>query len=218
MPARPNGTSSMPAPYMSGPNIGNLNISGYSNFNPQRQNPEVKHDSGKKLPRSISSSNSLDGNMIFPSSSSAMGAGVAPGSVIWGSPGCPKPSEYIQGLIDMEIRSTATLTLKRPLSVPLSIRCPKKIPKATWDEIQHFLISSAGRSAILASQCRYEAGTILKKKCLKGHALGDILQILNMRSTATYRPQRAHNINYGKGRSLQSSKGSISMMPGFVRG
>jgi meiosis arrest female protein 1 len=27
---------------------------------------------------------------------------------------------------------------------------------------------------------RYEAGTILKRKCLKGHALGDILQILNM--------------------------------------
>ncbi|KAJ6414188.1 hypothetical protein OIU84_006919 [Salix udensis] len=45
MPARPNGTSSMPAPYMSVPNIGNLNISGYSNFNPQRQNSEVKHDS-----------------------------------------------------------------------------------------------------------------------------------------------------------------------------
>jgi meiosis arrest female protein 1 len=31
---------------------------------------------------------------------------------------------------------------------------PKQIPKATWDEIQLFLISPAGRSAILASQCR----------------------------------------------------------------
>ncbi|KAG5244616.1 nucleic acid binding protein [Salix suchowensis] len=257
MPARPNGTSSMPAPYMSGPNIGNLNISGYSNFNPQRQNPEVKHDSRKKLPRSISSSNSLDGNMTHnspsvyldempnhrypscpeypPSSSSAMGAGVAPGSVIWGSPGCPKPSEYIQGLIGVVLLALNTLKSEKIMPTETNIadcirygdqkhrntdikkalecaiehqmvvtqslgamqlfvgkneklwKCvnpiggsPKKIPKATWDEIQHFLISSAGRSAILASQCRYEAGTILKKKCLKGHALGDILQILNM--------------------------------------
>ncbi|KAH8507131.1 hypothetical protein H0E87_009585, partial [Populus deltoides] len=235
MPARPNGISSMPAPHMSAPDIGNLNISGYSNFNPQRRNPEVKHDSKKKLPRSVSSSNSQNGNMAHNSpsiyqdempnhrysshpeylspSSSAMGASVAPGSVIWGSPGCPKPSEYVQGLIadcirygdqkhrNTDIKKALECAIEHQMVVAQSLgamqlfvgkneklwKCvnpiggsPKQIPKATWDEIQLFLISSAGRSAILASQCRYEAGTILKRKCLKGHALGDILQILNM--------------------------------------
>ena len=232
MPARPNGISSMPAPHMSAPDIGNLNISGYSiNFNPQRRNPEVKHDSKKKLPRSVSSSNSQNGNMAHNSpsiyqdempdhrysshpeylspSSSAMGASVAPGSVIWGSPGCPKPSEYVQGLIGVVLLALNTLKSEKIMPTETNIadcirygdqkqrntdikkalecaiehqmvvaqslgamqlfvgkneklwKCvnpiggsPKQIPKATWDEIQLFLISSAGRSAILASQCR----------------------------------------------------------------
>ncbi|KAK6915722.1 NYN domain, MARF1-type [Dillenia turbinata] len=57
---------------------------------------------------------------------------------------------------------------------------PKQYPKSTWGKIKNFLASPTGRSAILASQCRYEAGTILKNECLKDLALGDILQILNM--------------------------------------
>jgi len=32
----------------------------------------------------------------------------------------------------------------------------------------------------MASQCRYEAATIMKKMCLKEHSLGDILQILHL--------------------------------------
>ncbi|KAM0040576.1 putative NYN domain, limkain-b1-type, meiosis regulator and mRNA stability factor 1 [Helianthus debilis subsp. tardiflorus] len=57
-------------------------------------------------------------------------------------------------------------------------------PKATWDELQTFLSTPAGRSAITASQCRYEAATIIKKNCLKGTALGEILQILHLAITA----------------------------------
>ncbi|XP_030459634.1 uncharacterized protein LOC115680019 [Syzygium oleosum] len=53
-------------------------------------------------------------------------------------------------------------------------------PKATWREIQNFLTSSVGRSAILASQCRYEAGMTMKRMCLKQLALGEVLQILNL--------------------------------------
>ncbi|KAL6285018.1 hypothetical protein ACE6H2_009408 [Prunus campanulata] len=53
-------------------------------------------------------------------------------------------------------------------------------PKATWDQIQNFLSSSDGRSAIMASQCRYEAAMILRKACSEGLALGNVLQILNM--------------------------------------
>lgn len=53
-------------------------------------------------------------------------------------------------------------------------------PKATWDRIQEFLISSDGRSAITASTCRYEAGLVLKNSCLQDFALGQVLQILSM--------------------------------------
>ncbi|KAI3695020.1 hypothetical protein L1987_78008 [Smallanthus sonchifolius] len=55
--------------------------------------------------------------------------------------------------------------------------------KAVWDNLQKFLSTSAGRSAITASQCSYEAATILKKSCLKKTTLGDILQILNLATT-----------------------------------
>ncbi|KAJ0976475.1 hypothetical protein J5N97_018440 [Dioscorea zingiberensis] len=51
-------------------------------------------------------------------------------------------------------------------------------PQATWDMVQKFLCSNGGRSAIMASQCQYEAATILKKSCLSNLALGDILQLL----------------------------------------
>ncbi|KAL0422139.1 UNVERIFIED_CONTAM: hypothetical protein Slati_3236800 [Sesamum latifolium] len=56
----------------------------------------------------------------------------------------------------------------------------KQYSKLTWDELQKFLSSSAGRSAILDTQCRYEAATIVKKMCLKEISLGEILQILHM--------------------------------------
>ncbi|KAL1816481.1 hypothetical protein DCAR_0520883 [Daucus carota subsp. sativus] len=52
--------------------------------------------------------------------------------------------------------------------------------KATWDGIQKFLCSSAGHSAMMASECRYQAGLILKTLCLKDLSLGEVLQILNM--------------------------------------
>ncbi|XVF80756.1 hypothetical protein PTKIN_Ptkin15bG0100700 [Pterospermum kingtungense] len=57
---------------------------------------------------------------------------------------------------------------------------PNQYPKTTWDGIQKFLSSPAGRSAMMASQCRYEAALTLKKACLEEFALGDVLQILNM--------------------------------------
>ncbi|KDP28326.1 hypothetical protein JCGZ_14097 [Jatropha curcas] len=57
---------------------------------------------------------------------------------------------------------------------------PNQYPTAKWDEIQKFLTSSSGRSAILASSCKYEAALILRKACLEGHALGEVLQVLNM--------------------------------------
>ncbi|KAK9040741.1 hypothetical protein V6N11_015881 [Hibiscus sabdariffa] len=57
---------------------------------------------------------------------------------------------------------------------------PNQYSKATWDGIQKFLSSSAGRTTMIASQCRYEAALALKKACLEEFALGDALQIMNM--------------------------------------
>ncbi|XP_058077310.1 uncharacterized protein LOC131225737 [Magnolia sinica] len=54
-----------------------------------------------------------------------------------------------------------------------------KQPKVTWDSVQKFLGSVGGRSAMMTSNCRYQAAMILKKSCLKDLVLGDILQILN---------------------------------------
>ncbi|KAL6008832.1 hypothetical protein ACLOJK_022058 [Asimina triloba] len=59
-----------------------------------------------------------------------------------------------------------------------------KQPKATWDAIQKFLASVGGRSAMMTSNCRYQAALILKKSCLKDLVLGDILLIINMIITA----------------------------------
>ncbi|KAL8254967.1 hypothetical protein R6Q59_033188 [Mikania micrantha] len=56
----------------------------------------------------------------------------------------------------------------------------KDLSKATWKELRKFLSTPDGRSAITASQCRYEAATIIKKKCLKKAVLGDVIQILHL--------------------------------------
>nr|POE60096.1 meiosis arrest female protein 1 like [Quercus suber] len=56
---------------------------------------------------------------------------------------------------------------------------PNQYPKA-WDSIQKFLTTSAGRSAMMATQSRYEAALTLRKACLEGLSLGEIFQILNM--------------------------------------
>ncbi|KAD3067544.1 hypothetical protein E3N88_35424 [Mikania micrantha] len=150
-------------------------------------------------------------------------------------PGCPKPSEYVQGLIGVVLLALSSLKIEKIMPTEANIiKCirygnPKQhnidvkkaldsavkqqlvvkqnlgaLPfyvgkneklwkcvnpignnikdhsKATWDELQKFLSTPAGRSAIIASQCRYEAATIIKNTCLKDIALGDILQILHL--------------------------------------
>ncbi|KAF8008255.1 hypothetical protein BT93_K2046 [Corymbia citriodora subsp. variegata] len=57
---------------------------------------------------------------------------------------------------------------------------PSQYMKEIWDCIESFLSSSAGRSALLASRCRYEAALIIKRACLKDLPLGNIIQLLNM--------------------------------------
>ncbi|QCE07226.1 hypothetical protein DEO72_LG9g2243 [Vigna unguiculata] len=57
---------------------------------------------------------------------------------------------------------------------------PKKHSKETWKKIKKFLATSPGRLAIMNTQCKYEAGIVIKNMCLKDHALGDVLQILSL--------------------------------------
>ncbi|XP_047322557.1 uncharacterized protein LOC124926388 isoform X2 [Impatiens glandulifera] len=53
-------------------------------------------------------------------------------------------------------------------------------PNTTWNEIQKFLLSFDGRSAIMASESKYEAATIIKRICLKELSLGEILHIIQL--------------------------------------
>ncbi|CAA0824952.1 Putative endonuclease or glycosyl hydrolase [Striga hermonthica] len=56
----------------------------------------------------------------------------------------------------------------------------EKYPKETWNTIHKFLTSSAGRSTLLASECRYQAALILKNSCLKALPLGEVLRVMNL--------------------------------------
>nr|XP_043621380.1 uncharacterized protein LOC122593094 [Erigeron canadensis] len=174
-------------------------------------------------------------NSDFQSSSSSP-LDTTNGCGVWGTPGCPKPSEYVQGLIGVILLALSTLknekimptepnithcirygnnpkqrnidvkkalesAVKQQLvvkqnlgSIPFFVgkneklwKCVNPIgnntkdhPKATWDALQSYLSTPAGRSAITGSHNRYEAATIIKNKCLKDTALGDILQILHL--------------------------------------
>ncbi|XP_060195686.1 uncharacterized protein LOC132624935 [Lycium barbarum] len=57
---------------------------------------------------------------------------------------------------------------------------PNQYRDATWNAIEKYLCSAAGRSALAASECRYEAALILRNACLKDLTLGEVFQILNM--------------------------------------
>ncbi|KAG8389619.1 hypothetical protein BUALT_Bualt02G0247900 [Buddleja alternifolia] len=56
----------------------------------------------------------------------------------------------------------------------------EQYPEATWGAIHKFITSLVGHSAIIASECRYEAALILKRSCLKAFPLGEVFRILNL--------------------------------------
>lgn len=172
----------------------------------------------------------------FPESSSpTMRTSNVPATNIWGTPGCPKPPENVQGHIgiilltlnslkeekimptevnisdcirygdpkyhDTDVKKALESAIEQQMVVEQKLggiqlyvgrndrlwSCVnpqggtlKQYSKATWDGVRNFLVSPDGRTAIMASQCRYEAGTILKNMCLKELALGDVMAILHM--------------------------------------
>ncbi|KAL7235473.1 hypothetical protein ACSBR1_018884 [Camellia fascicularis] len=263
MPLRPDGPGFTSGPPTNVPDVGKPTISGYpsSDYRPSISQPrngvEPKQSKIIESPNHVNLNGLQRGHTVhntpsfyhdtpnnrypngpefLPSSSSAMGTANTSGNGVWGTPGFPKPSDYVQCLIGVVLLALNTLKTEKIMPTEENIadcirhgdpkhrntdvkkalesaieqqlvvkqnlgslqvlyvgkneklwKCvnsiggnPKHYPKTTWDEIQNFLTSSAGRSAIMASQCRYEAATILKKMCLKELALGDILQILHL--------------------------------------
>ncbi|CDP15183.1 unnamed protein product [Coffea canephora] len=260
-PPRPDALSFTSGPFTSVPDIGKINISEYpNNHKPSTWNGgELRQTSmteptnyansyrpqkGQNLQKKPPAPHELVGNR-YPSPSQQIPPPPAPEvgntsvsiseSGVWGTPGCPKPSEYIQGLMGVILLALNTLKNEKLLpteehisncirygdpkhrntDVKKALECAveqqlvvkqtlgavqlyvgknerlwncinlgdtniKQYPKTTWDEIQKFLSSSSGRTAILATQCRYEAATVIKRTCLKDLTLGEILQILNM--------------------------------------
>lgn len=236
------------------PDIGNLNISGYPNngHNPRtvpQRSGDLKPNPKSSAPLPVRSTNEQNGHMVHssttqgyphgpeyqPTHSTAMGNNKLPSNGKWGSSGCPKPSEYVQGLIGVvllalnslknakmmpteknitdsirygdpkhrntDVKKALESAMEQQMVVKQNLgaltlyvgkndklwKCvnplggnPKQHSKEIWDEIQNFLTTPAGRSAIMDTQCKYEAGIVIKSMCFKDLALGDVLQILNM--------------------------------------
>ncbi|KAL2345579.1 hypothetical protein Fmac_006864 [Flemingia macrophylla] len=258
VPPRTGGPNFTTGPHTNVPDIGNLNISGYPNsahnppIVPQRSG-ELKQNPISNAPHLLRSIEEKNGHMVHnsgtqqlhqgyqhgpdyqPTPMTAVGNNNPPGNGMWGSPGCPKPSEYVQGLIGVvllalnslknakmmpteanindcirygdpkhchtDVKKALECAIEQQMVVKQNLgalqlyvgkndklwKCvnplggnPKQHSKETWDEIEKFLTTPAGRSALMATQCKYEAGIVIKNMCFKDLALGDVLQILNM--------------------------------------
>ncbi|KAM7478546.1 hypothetical protein LguiA_026759 [Lonicera macranthoides] len=261
--SRPDGPGFNVRPTQNFPDIERLNLSEYPqrDYNPPTSQPwnrgEPKHNSITKSQNHEDLSGQQKGQ-IMPNTplfyhdppNNGYPAGhpdfrppqeIGPDNIsvsgVWGTPGHPKPSEYVLSLIGVILLALNTLESERivpteaniadcirygdprhrntdvkkalesaveqklvtkfaiakgalqvfvrkngklwPCAHPAAAKL-KDYSKATWDELQKLLTSSAGRYAILASGCRYEAATVIKNMCLKDVALGDILSLLHM--------------------------------------
>ncbi|KAK7259031.1 hypothetical protein RIF29_24625 [Crotalaria pallida] len=257
VPPRTGGPSFTAGPTTYVPDIGNLNISGHPNSvhnprNVQQRRGELKQNPNSNASLPVKSHDEQNGHTVHSSSTQKLyqsypngpeptpmtAVGNNTGNATRGSPGCPKPSEYVQGLIGVvllalnylknekimpteanitdcirygdpkhpntDVKKALESAIEQQMVVKHNIgalqlfvgkndklwKCvnplggnPKQHSKETWDEIQKFLTTSSGRSAIMGTQCKYEAGIVIKNMCLKNLALGDILQILNMLMT-----------------------------------
>lgn len=228
VPPRNGGPNFTTGPLKNTPDIGNLNISGYPNsvHNPRtipQRNGELKQNNNSNAPLPVRPTDEPNGHIVHNSSTQGyphgpdyqpkkLAAGVnnnLPGNGTWGSPGNPKPSEYVQGLIGVVLLALNSLKIAKMLPTEMNItdcirygdpkhrntdvkkalecaiekqmvvkqnlgalllyvgkhdklwNCvnliagnPKQHSKETWDEIEKFLTTSDGRSAIMATQCK----------------------------------------------------------------
>ncbi|KAK4282690.1 hypothetical protein QN277_014036 [Acacia crassicarpa] len=240
VPPRTGGLNFTSGPLTNVPDIGNLNISALPKQNPINKALHPVRSVDEQNGHTVQNNQPLYRAHSFgpdhlPPSMAAMGSNNPPGNGMWGSSGCPKPSEYVQGLIGVVLLALNTLKNEKIMPTEANItdcirygdpkhrstdvkkalesaigqqmvvkqnlgalqlyigkndklwKCvnpiggnPNEHSKETWDEIQKFLSTPSGRLAIMGTQCKYEAGTVIKNMCLKDVALGDVLQILNM--------------------------------------
>lgn len=210
------------------PDISNLNISDHTRNDQstsQQRNGGERRPMSSESPNRINSNGSQKGfnalkkssfyqdgqNSRQPHSSQETLVPLSAGSGIaaWGTSGCPKPSEHVQGLIGIVLLTLNTLKNEkimpteeniadcirygdvrhRNTDVKKALACAleqqlvvkqqlgslqmyigknerlwqcvnpvggdaNKFPKLIWDEIQKFLSTSSGRSAILETNCR----------------------------------------------------------------
>lgn len=133
-PMRPAGNGLTTSPLTNMPDIGKLGISNYPsgvhNTSMQQQNEEMKQETvnGSMHPGSLngtanghiaqnvpsSHNNTLNsrysnGPECPPVPSPAGASANNPANGVWGSPGCPQPSEYVQGLIGVILLALNTL-------------------------------------------------------------------------------------------------------------
>lgn len=232
---RPDGPRFSSAPLTNVPDMSKLRISEYSNY---VQNPQnFHHRNGEEVkPRPAESANpaslnisqkghNFNGGQAFhhdvinnryprgsehaPVPSAPVVANNVSSNGVWGTQGCARPPEYVQGLIGVILLALNTLKVEKIMPTEVNItdcirygdpkhcntdvrkaldcaieqhmivkqklgavqlyvgkneklwKCVNLIggnlnqySKATWDRIEKFLASSAGRSALLASQCR----------------------------------------------------------------
>lgn len=228
VPPRTSGPNFITGPHTNVPDIGNLNISGYPNnvHNPRtvpQRSGELKPNPKNIAPLPVRSTDEQNGHMVHSSStqgyphgpeyqptpSAAMGNNKLPANGMWGSQGCPKPSEYVQGLIGVVLLTLNSLKNSKMMPTEANItdsirygdpkhrntdvkkalesaieqqmvvkqnlgaltlyvgkndklwKCvnplggnPKQHSKEIWDEIQKFLTTPAGRSAIMGTHCK----------------------------------------------------------------
>ncbi|KAF7805025.1 Meiosis regulator and mRNA stability factor 1 [Senna tora] len=256
VPHRGSGPNFTSVPFTNVPDIGKMNISGYPNnghhsSTVQQRSGDMKQNPSQNAPQPVRPTDEQNGHMIHstqqlyhgypqgptypPTSLAAMGDNNLPGNSMWGSHGCPKPSEFVQGLIGIVLLTLNTLKNEKIMPTETNIadcirygdpkhrntdvkkalesavaqqmvvkqnlgalqfyigkkdklwKCvnpiggnPKQHSKEIWDEVQKFIATPSGRSAIMGTQCRYEAATLIRNMCLKNLALGNVLQILNL--------------------------------------
>ncbi|CAJ1977881.1 unnamed protein product [Sphenostylis stenocarpa] len=134
VPPRTGGPSFSAAPLTNVPDIGNLKISGHlSNAHVPRpvkqRNGDLNQGSNCNSPNSVKSIDEQNGHMILytqqlyngfshgpeyqPTSSATVGDNILSGNGKRGSPGFPKPSEYVQGLIGVVLLALNTLKTEK---------------------------------------------------------------------------------------------------------
>lgn len=135
VPPRTGGPSFSATPVTNVPDISSLKISGHpSNVQDPRpvkqRNGDLKRSSNSNAPNPVKSIGEQNGHMAqntqqlysgHPHGPEYQPTSLTTGNGIWGSLGCPKPSEYVQGLIGVVLLALNTLKTEKIMPTELNI-------------------------------------------------------------------------------------------------